>query len=443
MMNLETIKNQFEKLEHRLNGLKDHPVHQVRKSALAFVEQKGFPTRKDEEWRFTDLRPLLETQFQLPEPQVVNSLSEQQVKSFTYSDFNGPQLVFVNGFFALHLSIVPQDQGEIRITSIGEELKNGNQKVLEEVSVKNVVESNIFSALNTAFFTDGVVIEIPDETVLKAPINILHLTYASGVNPETAVRHILKVGKNSFVRLIETYRSFADEAVGFTNALVTFNLSENAQVIHSKVQYENLKSFHLSNTFVVQQQNSRYVSNNIALGGRLVRNNINITLSGRNADAVLNGLYMGHGHQHIDNHTLIDHAVPECTSNELYQGILNDRSTAVFAGKILVRPDAQKTDAVQANNCLLLSEEAVVDTMPQLEIYADDVKCTHGATVGQLDEDAIFYLRSRGIGEQRAKNLLIYSFAERIIEQIKVDSVREVVDDLLLQRFREDMNFSK
>ncbi|MHB2148335.1 Fe-S cluster assembly protein SufD [Calditrichota bacterium LG25] len=441
MLTIDQIKQQFKQFESRLNGQKKHPLHQVRKAALEFVSQNGLPTSQDEEWRFTNPEPFFETQFRLAEKAAGEALSVEQIQPFLYNNFEGITLVFVNGYFMPHLSTMAESNDRVQISPLHHALSN-KVELLPELNEKAVNEFNVFSALNAAFFSDGMVIEVPDHTVLQVPINVLNIAMGQGETVNNVIRNVIKVGEHSFLRVIETFLSFSDEP-HFTNALTVVSVDKHAKVIHSHIQNENENAYHVGNVLVQQKQSSRYVSNNITLGGKLVRNNLKITLQGEFADAILNGFYMAHGTQHHDNHTLIEHASPNCTSNELYQGILADRASAVFAGKILVKRDAKKTDAVQSNNCLLLSDEAKIDTMPQLEIYADDVKCTHGATVGQLDEEAIFYLRTRGISENRAKNLLIYSFAERIIEQIKVKPVRDYVDQNILQRFKESMNFIK
>ncbi len=445
MINKEQIIEQFEELfrryEAQLNGQKEQAVHAVRRKAIEALAEVGIPTRKDEEWRFTDLQPLFSRSFDLPVKESGQAVTAGQVQPFLYVDFPGPQLVFVDGQFAPHLSTNIKDNAEVVIRPLAQMLKE-NPDGFDFMADEAILKNNTFTALNTAFAQDGVFIEVADRVVLQSPINILYLSSGKATGVAQNVRTVVRVGKNAQVRVIETFLSMK-QTEHFTNTLTLLQLDENAHAVHNKVQNESQAAFHMGNIFVRQQANSHFVSNNLAFGGKLVRTNILVTLQGEGGEAQLNGLYMGNDAQHIDNNTLIDHAVSNCSSRELYQGILNDTATAVFSGKILVRPGAQKTDADQSNNCLLLSDEARIDTKPQLEIYADDVRCTHGATVGQLDADAIFYLRSRGISEQRAKNLLIYSFAERIIDQMKVESVREFVDAIILQRFKENMNFSK
>ncbi len=446
MLNRKTIiekyKNNFEQFEKAVNEQKEHSLRNLRNDAMRIFEELGVPTKKDEEWRFTDLQPLFDKPFRLILPQGVSFPDKRELCSFLYQNFNGPQFVFVDGVFSAELSTaIDRETFGIVLTSLSGHIRE-DVRALHELGEEKTIRANAFAALNTAFATDGMVIRVPDNVVIEAPVNILYISSRNARGTAHSVRNMIKIGKHAQARIIETYLSLA-ETDHFTNTMTTIDIAAGGRLIHNKIQNESVQAFHIGNLFVRQNQNSRFVSNNIAFGGKLVRNNITVTLQGQGADTHLYGLYLGNRQQHIDNNTLIDHAVSECTSNELYQGILSDKATAVFSGKILVRPDAQKTDAVQNNRCLLLSDDARINTKPQLEIYADDVKCTHGATVGQLDEEAIFYLRSRGISQQRAKNLMIYAFAEHIIEQMKVASVREFVDAILLKRFKENMNFVK
>ncbi len=439
---IEKFKIQFQHFEEDLNGQKEQVLHGLRKQALEALQDIGIPTKKDEEWRFTDLQPLFEKSFHLIAQSQAKPISKKEVAPFLYRNFNGPQFVFVDGLFVEELSTkLDKETFGIVMTSL-KEFVRGNPQAAEEIFNSGFDGENTFSALNTAFVKDGMVIRVPDNIVLDSPINILYITSGRAGAHAHHVRNVINIGKQAQARIIETYLSLA-ETDHFTNTLTTVKLAPSGRLIHNKIQNESQRAFHIGNLFVNQQSQSHFVSNNIALGGGLVRNNLRVILSGELAETRLNGLYMGNRTQHIDNNTLIDHATSQCTSHELYQGILGEQATAVFSGKILVRPDAQKTDAVQNNRCLLLSDEARINTKPQLEIYADDVKCTHGATVGQLDEEAIFYLQSRGISKQRAKNLMIYAFAESIIQQMKVQAVRDFVDELILQRFKENMNFVK
>ncbi len=439
---IEKFKIQFRRFEEDLNGQKEQALHALRRQALETLRDIGIPTKKDEEWRFTDLQPLFEKTFHVSTAEARPAVTQREISPFLYENFNGPQFVFVDGLF------VPEFSTKIDAQTFGivfaslKEFTRQNPEAARQMLKNENAGENTFSVLNTAFVADGMVIQIPDNVVLNSPVHILYVSSPGASAAAHHVRNIIKVGKQAQARIIETYVSL-QESDHFTNTMTTVKIEAGGHLIHNKIQNESQQAFHIGNLFVRQQADSHFVSNNIALGGGLVRNNLYVTLAQENAETRLNGLYMGNRSQHIDNNTLIDHVASRCTSHELYQGILGEQATAVFSGKILVRPDAQKTDAVQNNRCLLLSDEARINTKPQLEIYADDVKCTHGATVGQLDEEAIFYLQSRGISKQRAKNLMIYAFAESIIQQMKVQPVREFVDRLILQRFKENMNFVK
>jgi Fe-S cluster assembly protein SufD len=255
-------------------------------------------------------------------------------------------------------------------------------------------------------------------------------------------RNLIYVEKNSALSVVESYFS-AGSGVYFNNPVTELKIEENARLNHVRIQNENTNAYHVGNIFTDQDRNSVYHSTSVTFGGRISRNNYYARLNGEGIETTLNGLYLGHGKQLIDNHTFLDHAKPHCTSHEVYQGILTDKANAVFSGKIMVRQDAQKTDAKQSNNCLILSDDARINSKPQLEIYADDVRCTHGATVGQLNEDAVFYLQSRGIPEKKAKNILTYAYAERVIDGIDSGIIKSRIDELLQKRLEEDINFVK
>jgi len=283
-----------------------------------------------------------------------------------------------------------------------------------------------FAALNTAFFEDAVVIRVAPHAVVDAPIHVLFVAAPGGKRSGCAPRLLVVSGEQSHVRIIESYAGVG-EGVSLTNAVSEFDLGEGAVVDHVKIQRESLASFHVAGTFVRLRRSSTFTSQAVTFGGRIARNDIHALLDGEGAECTLNGLYLADGDSLVDTHTTIDHAKPHCPSHEVYKGILAGRSRAVFNGKIIVRQDAQKTDAKQTNKAMLLSGDATINTKPQLEIFADDVKCTHGAAIGQLDDDQLFYLRARGIGEIDARSILIHAFAAQVVEGIKTDAVRERV----------------
>lgn len=431
---------QFEQFEKGLNGQKNSLWHQGRRTAFAAFEKNGFPTTNDEEWRFTSLKPLTERAFNIANADILKKITKQDISTFLFADWAGVQLVFIDGHFCTEFSAAPDKHSKIIFRSLNSTSGNMPAPVLERLSPKKIVDENAFIALNISFLQDGAQLHISDDSTATEPIHVLFISTTSGDAQMTHPRLLISVGKNAQSMMIESYVSLADFSC-FTNAVTDIEIGENAELTHYRLQNESLKAIHIGNVYVKQESNSRYFSNSITFGGSLTRNNLNVRLQGPGTSATLNGLYLAHGTQHIDNHTFIDHAQPHCESHELYQGVLSDEAHGVFSGKILVRPDAQKTDAKQSNNCLLLSDTARINSKPQLEIYADDVKCTHGATVGHLDQDSIFYLRSRGIPEAKAKNILTYAFAERVIEDIKIPQVREYVDRILLQRLKGIMSF--
>lgn len=420
----------FAELERQLRDCTRLPLHRVRQAALERFSALGFPTRDDEEWRFTSLKPLTHTHFQLAQPSLV--LSAEQVKRLTFPLGDGPRLVFVNGHYVPILSALKAMPPGVRAGSLAEALKEQPNLVEPHLARHASYEEHAFTALNTAFLVDGGFLHIPKGVVVAEPIHLIHLTTALEGPVVAHPRNLIIAGENSQVRIVESYAGMEGE-VYFTNAVTEVVLAPNAIVEHCKLQRESKAAFHVATLQIQQEKSSSFANHAITLGGGLVRNEINAVLGGEACETTLNGLYLASGRQHIDNHTAIDHAQPRCASHELYRGILDGQSHGVFSGKIWVRQDAQKTDAKQTNQTLLLSDEATINTKPQLEIYADDVKCTHGATVGQLDAESLFYLRARGIGRDEARSLLTFAFANDIIRKIKIEPLRAALEEYLLR----------
>jgi len=413
------------------NGQAKQPFHEIRKEAVENFGKLGFPTTKKEEWRFTNITNIAKSDFTIADSKKAAQVTAKEIESFLLSDWKGAQIVFIDGFFSEGLSRLNKISDSISVELLSEKLNDNNDLVNKNLSKIASFKDEAFTALNTAFTTEGCVINIPDNTIAKEEIHIVHIAASNKAlsNP----RNMIVCGKSSEALIIESYHTLAGEDV-FVNSVTEVSVDENARLYHYKLQDESLKSNHISNTAIIQKANSNYISASFDFGGKLVRNNISTELDGEGISSTLNGLYISKDDQHIDNHTFIDHAKPHCESHELYRGILMDKSKGVFSGKILVRQDAQKTDAKQSNNCLLLSKDAQIDAKPQLEIYADDVKCTHGATVGQLDESAMFYFRARGIPKEKALSMLTYAFAEEIITGVKNEPLQERVERLLLER---------
>jgi Fe-S cluster assembly protein SufD len=406
------IKN-FEKFEASLNGEMASDIHKIRKDAIAAFAELDFPTIKNEDWKYTNIAPILNYNFVTPESNA--ELNAKDISDFYIQGLKARLLVFINGRFSEKHSSPFNDLEKlgVKIGGLDNKIKNSSGLINKYFS-KYAKLNNGFAALNTAFANDGAFIFIPDDVTLNDPIHILNLAGNSQEHVLAQPRNLIVAGKNSKIKIIESYNSLDDKA-HFTNVVTEVSAGENSNIDLYRIQDENMSSFQVSLTQVEQQRHSIFTIYTMTTGGALVRNDVNSVLNDEGCETHLYGLYLTDGSQHVDNHTLMDHAKPHCLSNELYKGVLNGKSRAVFNGKVYVRPDAQKTNAYQSNKNILLSKEATVDTKPQLEIFADDVKCSHGATVGQLDEESVFYLRSRGISEEKARSILIRAFAKRYI----------------------------
>jgi Fe-S cluster assembly protein SufD len=406
------------------------PLHRLRHGAAERFATLGFPTLHDEDWRFTNLAPLTRVPFRLSAagPQGVTAGDLERLAGPLGT---GPRLVFVNGRFAPELSARGALPGGVVLGSLAEALREHRDKVEPHLAQYADHEEHAFIALNTAFLHDGAFVYLQKNVVLAETVHLLFVSAARGGPTVAHPRNLIVTGVNSQARIVESYVG-PDGDVTFTNAVTEIVAGENAVLDHYKLQRESRAAFHVATLQIQQQSSSTFSTHFIGLGGRLVRNEVNAVLGGEGCTCTLNGLYTARGEQHMDNRTLIDHAMPQCTSHELYKGILDGHAHGVFNGKILVRQDAQKTDAKQTNQTLLLSTDATINTKPQLEIFANDVKCTHGATVGQLDAEAIFYLRSRGIDLQAARSLLTFAFANDIVGRIQVEPLRAQLEEGLL-----------
>ncbi len=399
----------FERMERELAAVGPPAIHRLRKAAAARFVELGFPGPRDEEWRFTPIAPLLHQPFE-PAPEQDN----------TY---------LAVGSSAAWEESLPKG---VLVCRLSEAMKERPDLVEAHLARHADWRKQTFTALNTAFLRGGAFIYVPASTVIEEPIVVDFRAGRVGGTFAWHRRCLIVLGDNSRVTLIEHYGGLPEESY-FTNAVTEIIVGAGSHIDHYKVQDEGARAFHMATMQVQIGRAANFSSHAVTQGGQWVRNEINAVFEGEGGECTLNGLYLAGGEQLVDNHTLIDHAYPHCASHELYKGILDGKAHGVFNGKIYVRQDAQKTDAKQTNQTLLLSDDATINTKPQLEIYADDVKCTHGATVGQLDAEAIFYLRSRGIGSAEARSLLTYAFANDIISRIKVATVREELERSLLQ----------
>jgi Fe-S cluster assembly protein SufD len=392
----------------------------------------GFPTTRQEEWRFTSVAPIAEREFRLaagprPDPAVVDPLrlpGEQAA-----------ELVFVNGSHVPALSRLGDLPRASRVESLAASLADRGPEVEPHLARVAQFERHPFVALNTAFLHDGAYIHLPAGTILERPIHLLFVSTgeAEGISTMTHPRVLVVLGAGSQALIVETYAG-PDGAQYFTNAVTEIVLGENAVLDHCKLQHESRDAYHVGSIHLRALRSAACSSHSISTGGALVRNDVVAALNGEGVECTLNGLYVADEQRLVDNHTTIDHAQPHCGSREIYKGILADRARGVFNGKIIVRQDAQKTDAKQTNRALLLSEDAQINTKPQLEIFANDVKCTHGAAVGQLDDEALFYLRSRGLSGADARRLLVHAFAANVLNRLPLQSIRPGVEARLQQQ---------
>jgi Fe-S cluster assembly protein SufD len=409
------------------------PIQALRQAGFDRFAELGFPTTKNEDWHYTSVNEIADQEFTLLTART-DDVQEAQLAPFTFGEAGAqwPTIVVVNGRYAPHLSSLRDIPDGVRVETLAESWARSKSLASEVGRLANIDAA--FTALNTAFLYDGVYIEIAKEAELTQPIHILYVTDATAAKAMIHPRTVIVAGRHSKATVIESYASVSD-AMHFTNAVTEVTVTRGANLTHHKIQREGMRAFHVGTIEVKQAQDSHYQSFSFATGAALSRTNIYTSLDGEGCGATLNGLYMIGGEQHCDHQTQIVHAQPNCFSREVYKGILDDRSHGVFNGKVYVHPIAQKTDGKQTNNTLLLSENAKVDTKPQLEIFADDVKCTHGATIGAIDRQALFYMKSRGIDTARATQLLTYAFAADVLETIALDPLRLELERLTLERF--------
>ncbi len=423
----------FRDFENRLNGEKSKPVHKIRRAAIDKFAELDFPNLHQEDWRFTDISPILKHTFSYAAGKESPTPSPKDISRFLFGGMRAHTMVFVNGFYSAALSkSLPLQKGVV-IASLAEAMRSDEGQISVHISKYLDPLEDAFTALNTAFTLDGAYINVPDGVVVEDPVHILFLS-TGDAQTISQPRNLIITGSNSQVRIVEHYAGMRS-GVYFTNSVTEVKVGKNSVVDAVKVQAENIDSYHVATTVASIDADGTYESHALSNGSKIYRHNLNVTLEGDGGSTTLEGLYLTAGDQLSDTHSMIDHASPHCTSGDHYKGILDGKSRAVFNGKIMVRKDAQKTNSYQENRNIILSDEAKVDTKPQLEIFADDVKCSHGATVGQLSKESMFYLRSRGIGEEQARMILIYAFANDVLKNIREDAVRSELEGVLASRF--------
>jgi Fe-S cluster assembly protein SufD len=404
---------------------------QLRDQAMESFCKQGIPTRKHEEYKYTHVDLMLKEEFYFS---ANKNYSIEQIEHLQF--LKGAYVaIIVNGVFIEGSSNLQNLPKGLTICSLADAAKR-NSTVFEKNYAKYAdINADAFIALNTAMAKNGVFIHIAKNVIIENPIHIIHISTAfenTIINP----RNLIVVDENSQAKIIESFETLDSTAKIFSNALTEIIIDESAIVDHYKIQDENEFGYLVNTTQVIQKKQSTFSTHTFTLSGSLVRNNLTLVLDDEHIESHLNGLYLTAGNQVVDNHTVVDHRKPNCNSNELYKGIIDGKSTATFNGKIFVRKDAQKTNAFQSNKNILLSEAGTINTKPQLEIYADDVKCSHGTSTGKLDEDKIFYLRARGLSTESAKKLLMHAFAAEVVDTIKIEPLREYIEEKILKKFQ-------
>jgi len=405
----------------------------LREGAMARFAALGFPTTKQEEWRFTSVQPIAETVFALPHAPRADAPSARTIAALELCEARRHLVVFVNGRYSGALSSIAGLPVGVRVGSLAEAVRAEGDLVRRHLGTAAPAGERPFAALNTAFLLDGGFVHVPAGVHMEEPVQFLYLSVPGTAPIVSHPRSLVIVDAGARCAIVETYAAYGEGAY-FTNAVSELVIGDGGRLDYYRIQREGDRAYHVATTASVQGRDSVYNAHPIALGGALARHDIHVVLNGENGYSLLNGLYILGGRQHADHHTTIDHAQPHCESHEYFNGVLDERAHGVFNGRIIVRPGAQRTDSKQTNNNLVLSEEARADSQPQLEIYADDVKCTHGATLGPIDEKAMFYLKSRGIAAAEARSLLTYGFGAEIIDRMEIAPLQAQLDRLVRHR---------
>jgi len=424
---LQTYLETFSDFERVAVGHDQPWLRNLRAEAFARFCQVGLPTTRDEDWRFTNISAIAQTQFRLA---AKTTVAKDSLAGLRFTEA-ACQLVFVNGHFAPELSSLDKVQKGVTVNGLAKEIAAKSAHVENHLGRYLNIQRDAFCALNTAFAEDGAFVHVRRGAAVEHPIYLLFVSTPTDAPSMNHPRNLFVVEEESQVAIVEDYVSLGDTAGSLCNTATELVAKDGAIVSHYMIEREDKQSFNISTLRIEQGRNANVASHSVLLGGGIVRNNVHPVLAGEGTECLINGLFVGNGKQHLDNYMLVEHAKPHCSSRQFYNGILDDSAHGVFHGRIIVHKDAQKTDAKQTNRNLLLSDNAQIDTKPQLEIYADDVKCTHGATIGQIEENALFYLRSRGIDETSARKLLLMAFAGECLDRMREDSVRSSIEKLL------------
>ena len=421
----------FQNFESKLNGQSKTFLHEIRKDALEKFKELHFPTLKDEDWKYTNVAPLFKDNYLLPETINDTTIDEKFIYKNSFTDFDYDRVVFVNGKFNAKLSVIGDLPKGVVVGSLANAISEHTDLVKNYIGKYSKVDS-AFAAMNHTYSTDGLFVYLPKGKMLERPIQVFFISGSKEEKVLSIPRNLLIAEDGSAGKVIVSYSGLEDNSY-FTNSLTEIHVGADANFDYVKIQNEEKNSFHMDKTDVYQDHASIFNHYSFAFGAALSRTDVSSVLDNENIECHLYGIYLGTEKQHMDHHTFVDHAKPNCISNEVYKGILDDEARGVFNGQILVRPDAQKTNAYQSNKTVLLSEKATIDTKPQLEIFANDVKCSHGATIGKLDEEAYFYIRSRGVEDRMAQSMLIHAFAAEVIDAVNIEPMRAQLTQKLFE----------
>jgi Fe-S cluster assembly protein SufD len=416
----------------------DSPIHELRNRAIKNFEVKGFPTKKDEAWKYTSLNALLKNDYSVFPKQMDRTIEFNDVKKYFLHDIDTYKIVFVDGIYSSFLSETTHDQLDVCLMSSA--LNKAKYKPVIEAYYNKIAQEDSLTSLNTAFAKEGAYICIPKHKEVEKPIEILYFSTGNEAAIFLQPRNLIVVGENAHVQIIERHQSLSENEV-LTNSVTEIFAEKRAYIDYYKIQNNVVSASLIDNTYISQERESNCNVHTFSFGGKLTRNNLNFYQNGEHCNSTLKGVTILEEKQHVDHNTLVHHIAPNCESHQDYKGIFGDASTGVFNGSVVVEKDAQKTDAFQQNNNILVDDKATINAKPQLEIFADDVKCSHGCTIGQLDEDALFYMRSRGIAKKEARALLMYAFANTVLESVKIPELKRRINKLIANKIGVNLGF--
>jgi len=414
------------------------PIHDIRNKAIKIFENKGFPTKKEEAWKYTSLNPIVNKDYSIF-PKKESSIEFKDVKRFFLHDIDTYKIVFIDGIYSSYLSETIHDNMDICLLSAA--LKKPKYRAVIDVYYNKIAENDSLTSLNTAFAKEGAYIYIPKHKEVEKPIEIINFATGNEAALMMQPRNLIVVGENAHVQIIERHQSLSENAV-FTNSVTEIFAEKRAYIDYYKIQNDDLNASLIDNTYIKQEEESHCSVHTFSFGGNLTRNNLKFYQHGEHCDSTLKGITIIENKQHVDHSTLVRHIAPNCESHQDYKGLYADSSTGVFNGKIVVEKDAQKTNAFQQNNNILIDDKATINAKPQLEIFADDVKCSHGCTIGQFNEDALFYIRTRGIAKKEAQALLMYAFANTVLESVKIPELKMRINKLIAKKIGVNIGFN-